>query len=207
VSGRRTAFAALLIILAVLAVLLAADLRNWHSAIRSGDARFATQPALARWTASTTLPGDPAFHLLGLRVPVDLRRAAQRFVQVAALGNGLDNGYSESAQRGDLEATLTNLARTHNRVDASYADNLLGILAFADSQQRGPAGAAPVERSEADFQTAVQLNPDNDDAKFNLELLLRELIAKGVRPGSNSSSGGPAKGHRGAGSGLPGSGY
>jgi hypothetical protein len=206
-SRFRTAWAAGLIAVAVVAVLLAADLRSWRSAIKSGDERFAAQPASARWTASTTLPGDPAFHLLGLRVPVDLRRAAQQFVHVVALGNGLDNGYSESAQRGDLEATLTNLARTHDRVEASYADNLLGILSFADSQQRGPAGPAPVERSEADFQTAVQLNPQNVDAKFNLELLLRELIAKGVRPGTNSSSGGPAKGHRGAGSGLPGSGY
>jgi hypothetical protein len=207
VSVRRATCVVLLIVLAVLAVLLAGDLRNWRSAIRSGDARFAEQPSLAKWTASSTLPGDPAFRLLALEVPVDLRQAAERFVHVAALGNGLDNGYSESAQRGDLEAALTNLARTRDRVEASYADNLLGILAFTDSQQRGPAGPAPVERSEADFQTAVQLDPQNEDAKFNLELLLRELIAKGVRPGSNSSSGGPAKGHRGAGSGLPGSGY
>jgi hypothetical protein len=207
VNARRTACALLLVVLAAVAVLLAADLRDWRGAIRRGDARFAERPAEARWTASTTLPGDPAFHLLDLQVPVDLRRAAQRFVRVAALGNGLDNGYSESAERGDVEATLTSLARTHDRVEASYADNLLGILAFANSQQRGPAGPAPVERSEADFQTAVQLDPQNEDAKFNLELLLRELIAKGVRPGSNSSSGGPAKGHRGAGSGLPGSGY
>jgi hypothetical protein len=64
-----------------------------------------------------------------------------------------------------------------------------------------------VERSVADFQSAVQLDPANDDAKYNLELLLRELLARGVRPGSNGSSTGPAKGHKGAGGGQPGRGY
>jgi len=92
-------------------------------------------------------------------------------------------------------------------VIASEADNLLGILAFADSTQTGPAAPAPVDQSVADFQAAVRLEPGNVDAKFNLELLLHQLLARGIRPGSNSSAGGPAKGHRGAGGGLPGRGY
>jgi hypothetical protein len=130
-----------------------------------------------------------------------------RFVSVSAEGNGFDNGYSESADRGSLETVLTDIARTFNRLVASDADNMLGILAFSDSKELGPSGPAPVERSVADFQAAVQIEPSNTDAKFNLELVLRELLAKGVRPGSNPTGGGNAKGHRGAGGGLPGRGY
>ena len=128
-------------------------------------------------------------------------------VVVAAAGNGIDNGYSESRARGTLEETLAHLAQGPDGRQDSAAENLLGILAFKDSQQRGPSAPAPVDVSVADFQAAVELDPSNQDAKFNLELLLRELLAHGVRPGSNGSSSGPAKGHQGAGGGLPGRGY
>ena len=206
-SARRLTSAAVLLVLAVVAVLLAADLRSWRTAVARGDATFAVQPSAARWSTSTLLPFDPALALLGLQDQLALRRAERRFVTVSAEGNGLDNGYSESAQRGALEGELTNLARTSNPARASEADNLLGILAFVDSRQRGPSGAAPVERSQADFQAAVQVDPTNEAAKYNLELLLRELLAKGVRSGSNDSGGGPAKGHKGAAGGQPGRGY
>jgi hypothetical protein len=206
-SALRVVSAAVLLVLAVFAVLLAADLRNWRTAVARGDTTFAESPSAADWSAATSLPFDPALRLLGLSNQLALRRAERRFVTVSAEGNGLDNGYSESAQRGSLEGELTNLARTSNPARASEADNLLGILAFADSRQNGPTGAAPVERSQADFQAAVQADPTNETAKYNLELLLRDLLAKGVRSGSNDAGGGPAKGHKGAAGGQPGRGY
>jgi hypothetical protein len=84
---------------------------------------------------------------------------------------------------------------------------MLGILAFTDSTPSGPIAAAPIDESVADFQSAIRLDPGNTDAKFNLELLLRQLVAKGVRPGASNSAGGQATGHHGAGGGLPGRGY
>jgi hypothetical protein len=175
--------------------------------MRDGDSRFVANPSTASWSASTLLPFHVAEHVLALPGQLVFREAAQSFVAVNAAGNGYDNGYSESRTRGELEATLTSIAAGPNTLRDSEADNLLGILAFADSQQNGPNGPAPVERSVADFQAAVQLDPANTDAKFNLELLLRRLVAEGVRTGSNSSSSGPSTGHQGAGGGLPGSGY
>jgi hypothetical protein len=175
--------------------------------MQAGDVSYAVVPGGAHWSASTILPFDPALHILGLSEELRLRRAARSFVAVAAAGNGVDNGYSESQARGALEGVLTDIARTSNRAQASAAENMLGILAFADSQQRGPNAAAPVERSVADFQASAQLDPANEAAKYNLELLLHELIAKGERPGANASNGGPARGHRGAAGGLPGRGY
>ena len=206
-SVLRLLLVVVLAVVAVLAALLAADLRSWQGAMRSGDAAFAQDPAGARWRASTLLPGDPALRLLGLSGQLSFRRAAQQFGPVATAGNGLDNGFAESQARGALEEVLTKLATGSDRGRDSAAENLLGILAYLDTKQHGPTAPSPVERSVADFQSAVQLDPANEDAKFNLELLLRDLLARGVRPGSNGSSAGPSKGHKGAGGGQPGRGY
>jgi hypothetical protein len=203
----RAALCLLLLAAAVAASLLAADLRSWRQAMQAGDVSYAVAPAGAGWSASTILPFDPALHVLDLSQQLRLRRAARSFAAVAAAGNGVDNGYSESQARGALEGVLTDIARTSNGAQASAAETMLGILAFADSQQRGPNAAAPVERSVAAFQAAAQLDPANEAAKYNLELLLHELIAKGERPGANASNGGPARGHRGAAGGVPGRGY
>jgi hypothetical protein len=203
----RLVLALVLLLAAVAAVLFAADLRSWNDAVRTGDAQYARDPSGAVWSAATVLPFDPALHVLGLSNQLAFRRAAATFAPLEAAGNGIDNGYRESLARGTLETVLTGIANGSDRRVDSDAENLLGILAFADSQQLGPNTPAPVERSVAAFQAAVQLDPANEAAKYNLELLLHTLVAKGVRTGSNNSSGGPSKGHRGAGGGLPGRGY
>ena len=203
----RLLLAGLLLLLAVFAALLAADLRGWRTTLGSGDARFDQSPADASWSSSSILPGDPARAILGLPGELAYRRAAQAFAAVVAAGNGFDNGFSESQARGALEATLESLARGTDRVRDAQLENMLGILAFSDSQQHGPTAPAPVDRAVAGFRSAVQLDPANEDAKFNLEWLLRKLVAKGSRAGNSSGSGGPAKGHKGAGGGLPGRGY
>jgi hypothetical protein len=208
VIGRsRIPIALAALVAAVFAALLAADLRSWQDGIRSGDARFVEQPSSATWTASAVLPFNLARGILGISDQIAFRQAAQTFVAVHALGIGFDNGYSESRARADLEIVLTNLARGGNRTRDSIADNLLGILAFSDSQTHGTTQPAPVERAVADFQSAVQLDPANADAKFNLEWLLRQLVPQGSRSGNSNSQASAAKGHKGTGGGEPGKGY
>jgi hypothetical protein len=191
----------------VVCALLAADVRSWASGIRAGDTLFSQAPRTAQWSPPTILPFDPARRVLGLSDQLAYRRAVRSFVGAAGLGNGFDNGYSESRTRAAVETTLARVAQSPDPQRASQAENLLGILAFADSRQRGPSAPAPIDRSLAAFQAAVRLDASNEAAKYNLEWLLRQLVAKGTRRGSNASSGGPAKGHRGAGGGLPGRGY
>ena len=192
---------------AVIAALLAADLRGWRDAVSSGDASFVEQPGSATWTSSAILPFNVARGILGISDQLAFRQAAQSFVAVHALGNGFDNGYSEARTRADLEILLASLAGGPNRARDSIADNLLGILAFPDSQTRGTSQPAPVERAVADFQAAVQLDPGNADAKFNLEWLLRQLVPHGSRSGNSASQASAARGHKGTGGGQPGSGY
>jgi hypothetical protein len=198
--------AVVLVAVAVLLTLLASDLLGWRNAVRRGDREFVRTPASATWHAEATLPWDPARRLLGLAAALRLRAAQQSFAAVQTAGRGYDNGLSESRTRGELEAELASLGRSHDHVIASTADNLLGILAFADATGSGPVAPAPVDQAVADFQAAIRLDPTNTDAKFNLELLLHELLAHGVRQGPNNSTGG-GHGHRGAGGGIPGRGY
>jgi hypothetical protein len=207
-SRGRLAIAVVSLALAVFAALLASDMRSWQQALRAGDLRFVQDPPRARWKASTILPAGLSLGILGISDQLAFRRAAQRFVVVDALGEGFDNGFSESQKRAELEVTLTNIARSGNRKRDAAASNLLGILAFSDSKQTGASAPAPVERSVGDFQTAVQLDPTNEAAKFNLEWLLRELAAHGTSSNSsNSSVGGKSKSAKGAGGSLPGHGY
>jgi hypothetical protein len=185
---------------------LAADVLHWRHAMRSGDREFTRNRAGASWSPSTVFPSSLTRDVLGLKTPLRFRAAEQGFAVLPATPS-YDNGLSESRARGELEASLAQLARSRDHVIASEADNLLGILAFADSKPSGPIAPAPVDQSVADFQAAVRLDVANADAKFNLERLLNELRAKGVRAGPDNSAGGPAKGHQGAGGGLPGRGY
>jgi hypothetical protein len=205
-SVRRSAGGVILLAAATIVALLAADALGWRDAIRRGDTTFARAPADASWKGGAVLPGDPARVLLGLDLPLRFRGAAQSFAAVQSAGQGFDNGLSEARTRGEVEAELAQIARSHDRGIASAAENLLGILAFADASRTGPNEPAPVDQSVADFQAAVRLDSTNADAKFNLEQLLRVLVARGVRHGPGGN-GGATRGHRGAGGGIPGRGY
>jgi hypothetical protein len=207
VKVTRIAGAVALIAVAAVLACFASDVLSWRDAIRNGDDAFARRAADATWKANTVLPSDPARGVLGLGLPLRFRSAAQSFAAVQEAGQGYDNGLSETRTRGELEAELVGLAQSRNHVIASRADNMLGILAFTDATPTGPVAAAPIDESVADFQAAIRLDPTNADAKFNLEVLLHQLLAKGIRPGANDSAGGLANGHHGAGGGLPGTGY
>jgi hypothetical protein len=208
VSRVRIAIAAAALALAVLVAFFASDLRSWRTAVAAGDVEYAQNHGTARWNAATVLPADLSRRVLGISGQLALRRAARTFAYVRTLGNGVDNGYSESQRRAALEVVLTNLASSPDRRRDSIADNMLGILAFQDSQLSGPSAAAPVDRATNDFEAAVELDPTNEDAKFNLEWLRHELAPHGTRGGGTSGQGGPAKtGHKGAGGGVPGKGY
>jgi hypothetical protein len=203
----RVVLAVVAIGAAVVIALLAADLRTWQSTIRDGDLRFTQNPGAARWDASTVLPASLSRGILGLDDQLAFRRAARRFAYVSTLGLGFDNGYSEGRARGNLEVTLTNLARSGNPERDSAANNMLGILAYTDSRPTGLGTPAPVDRAVSDFVAAVELDPANEYAKFNLEWLLEHLQARGVRGGGTAGTGTSSKGHKGAAGSPPGKGY
>jgi hypothetical protein len=205
-SRLRIALAAVLIVASVFAALLAADVRSWQDGIRAGDAQFLQEPASARWETPTLLPFHFARDLLGIDDQIAFRRAAQTFEDVQALGCGFDNCITANRARADLESTLGDIARGPDRSRDSAAENMIGILAFADSKSTGSTKAADPNEALANFQSAVQLDPANTDAKFNLEWLQRELSATGQREEDTSDAGVGGRGTQG-GRGRPNKGY
>ena len=86
----------------------------------------------------------------------------------------------------------------------SQAETLLAVLAFGDYSQGQQTSQA--DEAVSALEEAVKLDPNNAVAKYDLEVLLRELIAHGSTVGSQAGAGfGPGK--HGAAGGVSGKGY
>ncbi len=202
-----------LVVLAVLAALLAADVRTWQTTLREDDALVASTPKLATWEPSTHL-SSLAEHVLGVSDDVEARQAIALFLENANVPIRFDNGRQVAVARSRAEQALAAVARHSTGARASQAETLLGVLVFTDV---GPStdpfqvstGTDPdqAQASLADFDDAVRADPGNAFAKYDLELVLRSLLAQGVRIGPGQQTGSGSIGQRGAGGGVPGGGY
>jgi hypothetical protein len=207
--------ALVLLVLAGAAALLAADARSWRDTLRSDDVVLASSPSSATYAARTRVPFSLAERLLGVRDDSATRRAIALFETTAGAPIDRGNALQSGATLARAEAALAAIARGSDRRRASQAETLLGILVFtavgpnANPFETQRAGPSPDQVAEAvlDFQNAVRDDPDNATAKYNLELVVRSLAAKGVRVGSSQQSGAGSTGRRGAGGGVPGQGY
>ena len=197
----RLAFGVLLLAVAIVLALFALDLGSWSGRMRADDLRFRVDAnATPSWTAQTILPSSWSRALLGVDDDRTLRRAVASFRTAYQTGLGFDNGVTRRRRRATAEATLADVGGAN--AQQSQAQDLLGILAYAGTSSGGDVNAAV-----AAFQNAVRLDPTNVSAQYNLELLLRQLTAKGVRVGPNTAPGPRASGRQGAGAGTPGTGY
>jgi hypothetical protein len=190
--------------LAVLAALLAADVRAWGSALSGGDAAYAVSHANATWTPSNRL-GGVAESLLGVRDDVAFRDALQLYLAAVSTRQRLDNAVEVQSLRAQAEGALTGPAGSAEPARAAQARTLLGILSFGALGAGG--GASQTDAAISSFTDAVRADPDLIPAKFDLELLLRLTTAHGARPGPGQGGGFGRTGHRGAGGGVAGSGY
>ena len=205
--------AAVLIVLAILAALLAGDVRAWRTTLHQDDALLTGAPKSAAWVPPTRL-GPLAERVLGVGDDVEARRAIALYKETVNLPVRLDNAQQVAVARGRAEQALAAVARNSRGARTSQAETLLGVLVFTDV---GPSndpfeettGIDPdqAQASLADFEDAVRTDPANEFAKYDLELALRELLAQGIRVGAGQQTGAGATGRRGAGGGIPGSGY
>jgi tetratricopeptide (TPR) repeat protein len=204
VSSVRIALAAVLAAAAVCALVLASDVRKTRDALHNGDVVYAATPSRATWKADTTF-GDTAASLLGNRDDVDFREALEHYVDASKLQLRLDNAVDVEGARARAQDILERAARTDDPARASQSLTLLGILAYRSAA----AGTtqSQVDAAIADFTDATRADPDNTDAAFDLELLLRLTTAHGSRVQPGQGGGFGRVGRRGAGGGQPGSGY
>jgi hypothetical protein len=193
--------ALVLVALASFVALLAADVRGWQNVFAADDAL-----PNATWDPSPRVPGDLAERLLGVSDDVRVRRAIQSYARTVSVRARLDNALGATAARSRAETDLAAIA-TGGGARASQAATLLGVLAFGDLARGGGHDSSQADTAVANFESAVRADPSDEVAKFDLELALRELEARGVRVGPNVGTGTGSTGRSGAGSGTPGSGY
>ncbi|MDX6471084.1 MAG: hypothetical protein QOF75_2887 [Gaiellaceae bacterium] len=200
-STLRIVAATALAAVAVLAVLLARDLRGWQRALAQGDAVYTVAPGKATWTPSPLL-GGTAETLLGTGNDVAFRRGLQLYAVAAATPNRLDTAEQLQTLRAQAASALAAAAHGPH---ASQAETLLGVLAF--EQAAGGTGSNGADAAIAAFENAVRADPTNTAAKFDLELMLRLTAAHGTRAGAGAGGSFGRGGRRGAGGGVAGSGY
>jgi hypothetical protein len=203
--------AALCLLLAAALALLALDVGRSSAALRDGDVSFRITPErTGMWRAPTVVPYDLAVELLGTDDDVAVRRAV-RSVRLARLDDPTASVSDPELAllRNDAQARLDALVAggTDPKV-RSRAAGLLGVLGLARLVSETQDRVALLSATVANLQLAVALDPDNDDAKYNLELALQR--SRGVQltegaGGQNPSPGG--SGSSGAGAGDPGTGY
>jgi hypothetical protein len=206
-AARGFAAPALLLALAIVTAVLAGDVYRWGQAMSEGDALYSTSPQAASWHASTLLPSDPAKRLLAISDDLAARRALQRFRATAYRRARLDNAVDVAGDRAETETALAGVAQNGDAARSSQARTLLGILTFGDFARGGGNDVGQADAAVAYFDGAVRGDPSNTAARFDLELALRALAARGLRVGPGSGNATGSTGHRGAGGGVPGRGY
>lgn len=206
-SWARRLLALALVSGAVLAVLLALDVRSWRSGLDRGDARYSSDPPAAAWGTSTVIPGDPASSILDVADDLSARDALRRHAEAVATPRGLDNGQKQAEARARAEIALSDVTAEGTPAQGSQAGNLLGVLVVDAVAPGGDGPGANDDRARAAFESAIRADPSNGEAKHNLELLLRRQRVVGQRQGPSSGSGARGATRRGAGAGTPGSGY
>lgn len=194
--------------LAALLTLLAADVSRWHDALRGDDARYRAAPgARDLWNPAELVSLGAARAILGVDDDLAFRRAV-RALRLARLEETAPPDTKLVLQRAEAQARLEAIrAGGGNPARRSRAMNLLGVLYLATPAADSEEQAATLKAAVANLQDAIALDPDNSEAKFNLELALQQ------RRGGLSARGGPAPNpagsgsSRGAATGPPGSGY
>lgn len=187
-----------LLFLALVCALLAADVRGWGAA-----------------APTEHVPFHAARALLGAQDDAQWRDALALYRRAVAIPIRLDNAAAAATAYARAQKALGAVVdTTHDPRRAAQAETLVGVLSFKSlAEPVGVTGLKPegIGRSQADaalasFTTAVRRNADDVTAKYDLELLLRALLVQGTRIGPGSQAG-TSTGRHGAGGGQPGSGY
>lgn len=208
VRGGLFAGAAACLALAAVLALLAVDVGRWRDAFPAGDVRYRAAAEDGRWTASTVLPRGLSRKLLGVGDDVEFREAI-RTVRTARLQDLTVSDPEVALLRNEAQARLEAIVGASGEDGRrSRAAGLLGVLGLARLATETQEREALLQYAVASLERAIALDPENDEAKLNLELALQrgrsvELAEAGG--GQNPSPGG--QGSKGAGTGDPGSGY
>jgi hypothetical protein len=170
--------AVLALTLAVLAALLAHDVRSWRNTLRNDAMTYAVSPtAPLRFTAPTYLPAAVSARVLAVNRDRRSLSALRFFARAHALNPYL--AYAPAGQRllHTAEAALTLAAQDSNSARAAQAYSLLAALLLKDARASFSGDIAPYLIAVSAMQNAVRADPGNEKLAADLELLLRQFRA------------------------------
>ena len=134
-----------------------------------------------RWQPAEIVPFGAARALLG----VDDDLAYRRALQLVRRAHPRTVTYEQSKLVGLRAVAQIQLGavvrRDDNAARRSAAANLLGVLALSLAAIDDSLRPTLLSNAAADFRRAVRFDPESDDAKYNLELVLDTLVAVGGR--------------------------
>jgi hypothetical protein len=205
---RRDAIIALsALALAALLALVGLEALRWEGRLAADDARFAAAPlSKDLWAGDEAVPLAPVRRLLGVDDDLRYRRAVSLYTR-SRPGEPAALNPERELLRGAAQRELTAISREDaNRVRRSQAAMLVALLGLG----RGDLFQSAEERLQVqrtatgNLQVAVMLDPDNAEAKRNLELVLTSI---GEPPSGATDPGGPSDTGNQGGVGRSGGGY
>lgn len=196
--------AALAVPAALTLALLAVEVLRVPRELAVDDVRFEAAPRAPRglWNDLGFLPGNSGARLLGARDDVASRKTLALYTRIDPSKMG-DPEQDALRGRVQLEVTL----RSRESAEAAWRSrhlNLFGVLTMSRFSTSGAEPQQILARGIGAFQSAIEVDPTNLDAKRNLEILLRRPEAATLPP--NDPSQGGAQG-RVSGQGRSGGGY
>lgn len=191
---------------AVVSAYVARESALLEDEIRRSDAAFRADPRRGDlWDVDRRAPAVE--RLLGTKDDVAFRRASRLFELLRQRGrNPYDfdaRAFRADAQLALVEARQTGLPRSVR----SRAANLDAIMIVEEAIGDPRNGPALFERALEDFRRAIDLDPANEEAMYNLELLVRLLEPNQARLQIRYNVNPPGRGVAGAGAIRRGHGY
>ena len=194
--GARILGGLVALVVAAALALFASDVLAAQSTMKRDDLRFRVTPdARGLWKVERRTPSLESI----LRIEDDIawRTAAQRFQLSRARAN-IAYDPTRTSSRAETQAGLAS-AETYALTarQGSALANFSAILAYEEAVGDPQNGPMLLRRSTDEFRRAIRLYPANDEAKFNLELLLQLLESEnqqrrdrlGVGTGSDDATG------------------
>jgi hypothetical protein len=192
---------------AIVLVLFAIDVLRVSGSVERDDVRFQARPTVQTGLFDDPgfLPGAAAAKAIGLEDDLRYRRAVWLYARANPSNTTVYLSPAQEALRASLEPKLIDASRAETDPKRrSRLLNLLGVVAMS-RYAVDPGDRSNTVRAAIDsFTNAIKSDPDNADAKFNLEIVLRDFFHQ-VAPAAA-----PDRGRLGgnvAGVGRDGSGY
>jgi hypothetical protein len=189
--------------------LLAVDVVRSRDALDAGDSRYTSAPRdSALWKSGPLGASAISREVLGVDDDLAFRQAV-RALRLSQRDEPTDSSPEAVLRRVRAQKLLQDVATKDTDVARrSRAMSLLSVLLLSTPSADQEERASIQKVALADLQKAIALDPSNDEAKYNLEVVLRRKA--GVQTVQGGPTPNPSAGQgdsRGAATGPPGRGY